>query len=93
MQKMIECKIEPVGNSGKYVSVSIKIDNTAVSLGGWARKDLHKIISELEKVSEQLENEMEDQSEIELCDDCHTYPKDHPSNLCVGCNEYNQNHF
>lgn len=68
---MIECKIEPVGISGKYVSVSLKIDETSVLLGGWARKDLHEIISELEKVSEQLKNEMEDREEVELCQDQH----------------------
>ena len=31
--------------------------------------------------------------EDKLCDECGVYPKDYPSNLCTGCNDYKEHQW
>lgn len=51
---MIECSIEPIGDSGKYVSVVITGYGGRIGMGGWKRDELKEIIAAIDLIKEQL---------------------------------------
>lgn len=51
------------------------------------------LIAQIELLDyESDDNENTEEEDNSLCEECMTYPKDSPSNLCVGCDEY-KNHL